>query len=113
MSRVYKIVEASVWEAAVRGGSFPGAEVDLRDGYIHLSSATQAAQTARPHFAGRDGMLLIALETQALGDALRWEPSRGGELFPHLYEALDPALAIETRVLALNADGWPDPGPLA
>jgi uncharacterized protein (DUF952 family) len=113
MSRVYKIVEASAWEAAVRAGVFLGAEVDLKDGYIHLSSATQAAETARLHFAGRDGLLLIAIEAKALGDGLKWEPSRGGDLFPHLYGTLDPALAIETRVLPLNAEGWPDPGPLA
>jgi len=113
MSRVYKIIEARAWEAAVQAGAFVGAEVDLRDGYIHLSSAAQAAQTARLHFAGRDGLLLVVVETQALGDALRWEPSRGGDLFPHLYGTLDPALAVETRPLALNAEGWPDPGPLA
>jgi uncharacterized protein (DUF952 family) len=113
MSRVYKIVEASAWEAAVQAGAFVGAEIDVRDGYIHLSTGAQAAQTARLHFAGRDGLLLVALEAQALGDALKWEPSRGGDLFPHLYGPLDPALAIETRSLPLNPEGWPDPGPLA
>jgi len=113
MSRVYKIVDASAWEAAIRAGSFVGAEIDLKDGYIHLSTAAQAAETARLHFAGREGLLLIAFEAQALGDALKWEPSRGGDLFPHLYGTLPPDRAIETRPLALNADGWPDPGALA
>jgi uncharacterized protein (DUF952 family) len=113
MSRLYKIVEASAWEAAIRAGTFVGAEVDLKDGYIHLSTAAQAAETARLHFAGREGLLLVAVEAQALGDALRWEPSRGGDLFPHLYSALNPDLAVETRRLALNAQGWPDPGALA
>jgi len=113
MSRLYKIVDAAAWEAAVRAGTFVGAEVDLKDGYIHLSTAAQAAETARLHFARREGLLLIAIEAQALGDALKWEPSRGGDLFPHLYGTLKPELAVETRPLALNADGWPDAGALA
>jgi uncharacterized protein (DUF952 family) len=108
MSRLYKIVDASVWEAAIRAGTFLGAEIDLKDGYIHLSTGAQAAETARLHFAGREGLLLVAVEAHALGDALKWEPSRGGDLFPHLYSALDPGLAVETHALALNADGWPD-----
>jgi uncharacterized protein (DUF952 family) len=112
MSRLYKIVEAAVWAAAIQAGTFLGAEIDLRDGYIHLSTAAQAADTARRHFAGREGLLLVAVEAGALGEALKWEPSRGGDLFPHLYGALDPALAVETRALSLNADGWPDPGAL-
>jgi uncharacterized protein (DUF952 family) len=112
MSRLYKIVEASAWEAALRAGTFVGAEIDLKDGYIHLSTGAQAAETARRHFAGREGLLLVAVEAQSLGDALKWEPSRGGDLFPHLYGALTPALAVETRPLTLNADGWPDPGAL-
>jgi uncharacterized protein (DUF952 family) len=112
MSRLYKILDASVWAAAIRAGTFVGAEIDLKDGYIHLSTAGQAAETARLHFAGREGVLLVAVEAQALGEALKWEPSRGGDLFPHLYSALNPALAVETRALALNADGWPDPGVL-
>jgi uncharacterized protein (DUF952 family) len=112
MSRLYKIVDASAWDAAVRAGTFVGAEIDLKDGYIHLSTGPQAAETARRHFAGRDGLLLVAVEAQALGDALKWEPSRGGDLFPHLYGALDPGLAVETRPLSLNAEGWPDPGAL-
>jgi uncharacterized protein (DUF952 family) len=88
MSRLYKIVDASAWDAAVRAGTFVGAEIDLKDGYIHFSTGAQAAETARRHFAGRDGLLLVAVEAQALGDALKWEPSRGGDLFPHLYGAL-------------------------
>jgi uncharacterized protein (DUF952 family) len=113
MSRLYKIVDASTWEAAIRAGTFVGAGVDLEDGYIHLSTAAQAAETARLHFPGREGLLLIAIEAQALGEALKWEPSRGGDLFPHLYAALSPELAVEARPLALNAQGWPDPGALA
>jgi uncharacterized protein (DUF952 family) len=112
MSRLYKIVEAAAWESAIHAGMFLGAEIDLRDGYIHLSTAAQAAETARRHFAGREGLLLVAVEAQTLGEALKWEPSRGGDLFPHLYGVLDPASAVETRALSLNADGWPDPGAL-
>jgi uncharacterized protein (DUF952 family) len=112
MSRLYKIVDASAWDAAVRAGTFVGAEIDLKDGYIHFSTGAQAAETARRHFAGRDGLLLVAVEAQALGDALKWEPSRGGDLFPHLYGALDPGLAVEIHPLSLNAQGWPDPGAL-
>jgi uncharacterized protein (DUF952 family) len=112
MTRLYKIVDASAWAAAIQAGSFAGAEIDIRDGYIHFSTAAQAAQTARLHFAGRQDLLLVAVEALALGDALKWEPSRGGDLFPHLYGVLWPGLAVETRPLALNADGWPDPGTL-
>ncbi len=113
MSRLYKIVEASAWDAAIQAGTFVGAEIDLQDGYIHLSTAAQAAETARRHFAGREGLLLVAVEAETLGDALKWESSRGGDLFPHLYSVLDPGLAVETRPLSLNAEGWPDPGALA
>ncbi len=77
-------------------GSLPGSwrnaggapPVDLADGFVHFSTATQAAETAAKHFAGEDGLVLLALEAEALGGALKWEPSRGGALFPHLYRAL-------------------------
>jgi len=110
--RVYKIIEAAAWAQAVDRGVFLGAEIDLNDGYIHLSTAAQAADTARLHFAGREGLVLVGLDADALGPALKWEASRGGDLFPHLYGPLDPALAIEVRALTLNAAGWPDPRPL-
>ncbi len=112
MSRVYKIVDAALWARAERDGVFTGAGVDLQDGYIHLSTAGQAGETARRHFAGRDGLVVVAFEAERLGGALRWEVSRSGALFPHLYGPLDPALACGVRALALNAQGWPDPGPL-
>jgi uncharacterized protein (DUF952 family) len=110
--RVYKIIEAAAWGRAVDTGVFLGAEIDLNDGYIHLSTAAQVADTARLHFAGREGLVLVGLEADVLGPALKWEASRGGDLFPHLYGPLDPALAIEVRPLTLNAAGWPDPRPL-
>ena len=85
---VYKILRAGEWEALLTAGETPGAPVDLADGYVHLSTAAQLPETAARHFAGEDGLTLLALEEDALGDALRWEPSRGGALFPHLYAPL-------------------------
>lgn len=105
MSRVYKILSAADWERAKTQGRFDGSAADLSDGYIHLSSAAQVQETARLHFRGRTDLVLVALDAEALGAALKWEPSRAGALFPHLYGALDPALALEARPLALDADG--------
>lgn len=82
---VYKICDTASWRRAEREGVFRGAPVDLADGFIHFSAPDQLAETAARHFAGQRDLLLIAVETDALGDALRWEPSRGGALFPHLY----------------------------
>jgi uncharacterized protein (DUF952 family) len=112
MSRVYKIVSQAAWAAAQAAGVFHGAEIDLQDGYIHLSTAAQAAETARRHFAGVHGLVLVAFEADSL-NGLEWEPSRGGDLFPHVYGGLDPALALEITPLPLSPDGWPDPGALA
>lgn len=112
MTHVYKILSRAEWIAAQDAGRFEGSDLDRRDGYIHLSTAAQAAETARLHFAGRDGLVLLTLGAEELGDALRWEPSRGGALFPHLYGVLDPAQVRAARPLELNAVGWPDPGPL-
>jgi uncharacterized protein (DUF952 family) len=113
MTRVYKILSAAEWERAQAVGLFAGSAVDLQDGYIHLSTAAQAGETARRHFAGQAGLVLLELTAEELGAAVRWEPSRGGDLFPHLYAPLDPRLVRGVRALALNADNWPDPGPLA
>jgi uncharacterized protein (DUF952 family) len=110
MSRLYKILAAAEWDAALAKGRFDGSAVDLRDGYIHLSDASQAQETAARHFRGQDGLVLVALEAGALGPALRWEPSRGGALFPHLHGPLDPSLALEVRPLRLDAEGVPDLG---
>ena len=102
---IYKIVSAAVWDAAVAAGRFDGAAIDLKDGYIHLSTAAQVRETAARHFSGADGLVLVALNPDDLGDALKWEPSRGGALFPHLYAALDPAQAVSVRTLPLGRDG--------
>ena len=107
MSRVYKILGAAEWESALARGAFEGSPADLADGYIHLSSAEQVAETARRHFAGRTGLLLLELETSALGSGLRWEPSRGGALFPHYYGLLPVAAVLEAHPFPLADDGAP------
>jgi uncharacterized protein (DUF952 family) len=102
---IYKICPAALWREAERRGVFTGSADDARDGYIHFSTAAQAGQTVRRHFAGQAALVLVAVEAAALGPALTWEPSRGGELFPHLYGAFDPGLAQAVMPLPLLADG--------
>lgn len=102
---VYKILPRADWQAALTAGVFRGAPVDLADGYIHFSTAAQLRETAAKHFAGLADLVLVGFEAESLGAALRWEPSRGGALFPHLYATLDPALATEIADLPLGADG--------
>jgi uncharacterized protein (DUF952 family) len=85
---IYKIFRTPEWEALRTDGSTTGAPVDLADGYIHFSTAAQAPETAAKHFAGVDGLWLIAVDEKALGPALKWEASRGGQDFPHLYAPL-------------------------
>ncbi|OAN75332.1 hypothetical protein A8B78_16330 [Jannaschia sp. EhC01] len=86
--RIYKILRAEEWAALEATGETPGAPIDVADGYVHFSTAEQAAETAAKYFAGIDGLVLAALEADNLGTALKWEPSRGGALFPHLYGPL-------------------------
>ena len=105
MTTIYKIVPSSLWREAERAGVFRGAPVDLADGYIHFSTATQAEETAAKHFAGQDDLLLVSLEAETFGARLKWEPSRGGALFPHLYDALDLAAVTKVEPLPLGADG--------
>ena len=104
MTLVYKIVPRALWREAEATGSFAGAPVDLADGFIHLSAADQLAETARRHFAGQSDLLLVAVEADALGDALRWEPSRGGALFPHLHGPLPVASAAWVKPLPAVGD---------
>jgi uncharacterized protein (DUF952 family) len=85
---IYKICDAAEWRAVERAGEFTGAPVDLADGYIHFSAADQVEETAAKHFAGQRDLVLVAVAADALGPALKWEPSRGGALFPHLYGKL-------------------------
>jgi uncharacterized protein (DUF952 family) len=102
---VYKICPAALWRDAERDGVFRGAAVDLQDGFIHFSSADQAAETAAKHFAGQDGLLLLHVDTAGLGERLKWEPSRGGALFPHLYGALELTAVTRVEPLPLGPDG--------
>jgi uncharacterized protein (DUF952 family) len=105
---IYKICSASAWREAERQGVYRGSADDLRDGFIHFSLPSQVAETAKKHFFGQTGLFLIAVDADALGEALRWEPSRNGELFPHLYGELD--LGAVTAILDLRArsDGTHD-----
>ncbi len=102
---VYKIAPAALWREAEAAGAFRGAPVDLADGFIHLSAPGQLRETASRHFAGQGDLLLVAVEAEALGPALRWEPSRGGALFPHLYGPLDLGAVRSVHPLPLGPAG--------
>jgi uncharacterized protein (DUF952 family) len=105
MSAVYKIVPAVLWQAAEKTGVFEGAMIDVQDGYIHFSTAAQARRTAELYFAGQHDLLIVAIEGDVLGEALVYEPSRGGDLFPHLYAPLRVADILWARPLPIGADG--------
>jgi len=98
---IYKILRGPEWAELRAAGESAGAPVDLADGYVHFSTAEQAAETAAKHFAGADGLMLVAVAVDRLGDALKWEVSRGGALFPHLY-----------REMRLSDVAWAQPLPL-
>lgn len=85
---IYKIFRGPEWADLKANGTTSGAPIDVIDGYVHFSTAEQAAETAAKHFAGEEGLVLLALESEALAPDLKWEPSRGGQLFPHLYREL-------------------------
>lgn len=109
---VYKIAARADWDAALQIGRFEGAAIDLRDGYIHLSAAAQAPETARLYFAGQAGLVLLKIDAVMLAPALKWEASRGGDLFPHLYGPLDCALVEVVTAIELDAVGRPQLGDL-
>jgi uncharacterized protein (DUF952 family) len=102
---IFKIVATEEWAEAKAAGVFAGAAVDRADGYIHFSTAEQALETAAKWFAGRDDLTLAAIDAEALGKDLRWEPSRGGALFPHLYGPLPMSAVLWSRLLPLGSDG--------
>ena len=110
MTRIYKLLGAGEWAAAQAAGRFEGSEVDRRDGYIHFSTGAQVAETARRYFTGRDDLVLLGLDAEPLGEALKWEPSRGGDLFPHLYVPLEVGGVDEMRSIPLAVDGTPQLG---
>jgi uncharacterized protein (DUF952 family) len=105
---IYKIVTAREWAAALAEGIFAGAGIDLADGFIHFSTRAQVEETAKKHFFGKTGLLLVGVEQEKLGEKLIYEISRGGAPFPHLYGPLPTALARFTWPLPLGADGAPD-----
>jgi uncharacterized protein (DUF952 family) len=105
MSVIYKIAERQLWAAAAAAGHFDGSVHDLRDGFIHFSTASQARETAAKHFAGQQDLVLAAIDTTHLGQALKWEPSRDGALFPHLYATLAMTSVEWTKLLPLGDDG--------
>lgn len=104
-SEIYKIIDKEEWAAAETEGLFKGASIDLSDGYIHFSTATQAPETAALHFTGQAGLALVSVSTKALGDALKWEASRGGDLFPHLYAPLEMRHVARVDDLPVGPDG--------
>jgi uncharacterized protein (DUF952 family) len=97
---IYKVCPAAEWHAAVAAGVFRGSAVDLRDGFIHFSTSAQLDETLRRHFAGQENLVLVEVDPAELGAGLRWEPSRGGDLFPHLYGELPVSLARRVSVIS-------------
>lgn len=110
---IYKILTTEQWSDLQAAGETQGAPIDVADGYVHFSTAVQAAETAAKHFADQDGLWVLALEADASGDALRWEISRGDQLFPHLHGPLRMADVIWAKPLPLGPDGHQFPGEMA
>ncbi len=106
---IYKLVDAEDWRTATVDGAYPGSVVDVRDGYIHMSTADQLDETARRHFCGLPDLLKVTIETAALAalpdEALRWEPSRGGAVFPHLYAPLPLSAVRSVEACHVTAEG--------
>lgn len=105
--RIYKILPRSEWAQAQAAGRFEGSAVDRQDGYIHFSTAAQAGETARRYFAGQADLVVLEVEGDDLGEALKWEPSRGGDLFPHLYGPLATADVRAVHEAPLGVDRVP------
>ena len=105
MTTIYKICERGLWQAAEADGAFRGSADDARDGFIHFSTASQLSETAAKHFARQSDLLLIAVDAARLGLQLKWEPSRGGALFPHLYGSLPLDAVRWVRALPNEVDG--------
>lgn len=105
MPTIYKICAAAEWRAAERAGVYRGSAVDRRDGFIHFSTAEQVAETAAKHFAGQRDLVLVSVDAGSLGDPLKWEPSRGGALFPHLYGEMPVSAALRIEPLPPDPNG--------
>lgn len=106
-SVIYKIIDAALWTRAQREEFVPPMAVDEADGFIHFSTLAQLTGTLRLHFAGRSDIMLLAVRAQDLADGLRWEPSRGDDLFPHLYGALPVSAVLWAKPVTVSADGDP------
>ncbi len=102
---IYKIAPRDLWAQAEEAGIFTGAPVDIADGYIHFSTYTQVRETAAKHFAGQTDLLLVSVDAGALDGALKYEASRGGALFPHLYAALPMSAVMKVEPLSLDENG--------
>jgi uncharacterized protein (DUF952 family) len=98
----YKIISRGEWQAAEAKGVFAGSALDLKDGYIHLSTGTQAQETARLHFVGQQDLVLVAIPEKSVAAHLKWEVSRGGKMFPHVYATVDPATVLWVKPLSWN-----------
>ena len=116
MTTIYHMAAAADWQAALQSGSYAGTPDDQRDGFLHFSTKLQVAESARKHRAGRTDLVLLTVRAEALGEALKWEPARGGQLFPHLYGPLRAADVARAESLPLGPDGlhefpWDKPTP--
>ena len=105
MTMIYKILPESEWQAAQAAGEFKGSGIDIADSYIHFSTAAQMVETAAKHFTGRANLMLVAVNDAVLGDALKYEVSRGDALFPHLYRPLQVSETVWAKPLLLDASG--------
>jgi len=105
MHAIYKICSAAEWREAENAGAYSGSAVDRRDGFIHFSTAEQVRETAARHFAGQPDLVLVSVDPAKLGPRLKWEPSRGGALFPHLYADLPLSAVLRVEPLSLDASG--------
>src|SRR5688572_30193675 len=103
--RIYHVCRTGEWQAAQAGGSYTGSSQDRADGFIHFSDAAQVVESVARHRAGQDGLTILEVDAPALGAALKWEPSRGGQLFPHLYGPLPVSAVLRSAGLPLGGDG--------
>ena len=108
MKLIYKIATGDQWRSARSSGRFEGAPIDLADGFIHFSTEGQTRETAARHFAGQTDLVVAALDADALGDRLKWEPSRGGQLFPHLYRPFAMTEVVWAKPLPADPAGMHD-----
>ena len=102
---IYHMCPFEAWAAALVAGAYSGTAQDQADGFIHFSTRDQIAESAKKHRAGQDGLVLVAVDVERLGDRLKWEKARDGDLFPHLYGPLDPAESASAAPLPLGPDG--------